>query len=260
MTSNLQGPPNLIARWLLAQGALIAFFSACIAGAPPAVSSLPLRPVAQADPGACEVASVLAPVSDEVPEPLDVYVTVLSKLVERLEGAERAMQMVSDASEIETALCGARLTLEVLAGPRGRHANGTVLFPGVLPGDTPVLVDPGLALTAHDTASDERIREAMAQGILGDIGRWRQPSQRWDEIDRAVAGWTPGDNPLLTLDGRVMRLIALARLTPNAPSVEVANQLGRRGAQDASASLQAAREALAVLCESREDPRCEYGR
>jgi hypothetical protein len=137
-----------------------------------------------------------------------------------------------------------------------------VLFPGVLPADAPTLIDGGLALTAYDMSAmsaDERVREAISGVILGDTDSWRQPAQRWDEIDRAVAAWSPGSDAISSLDGAAMRLIGWARVALQAPTVGAANQIGSLSLRDVASGLQATRDALLATCEEVTDALCDYG-
>ena len=230
---------------------------AWLAAARSAQASVSAAPLAAAQDG-CSARSFLPVYPDERPDPFTTRVALLSVLFDRLTAAQSAFQMVRDAADPGTVRCGAQATLDLLLGSRGRNRSPSVLVGGALPGDTPSLVDPGLALAAHDSTLDSRIREAISAVLLGDVESWGQPSRRWDEIDAAVAGWTPG-NDLSSLDGGLMRLIGWARLALRAPTISVANQIGAMSLRDVASALQATTEALIATCEDAEEPLCEYG-
>jgi hypothetical protein len=156
------------------------------------------------------------------------------------------MQAIRDATDLEDAKSAARWVLDLLVGPDGRHAAEFTQAPGVLPADGPEVVDPGLALAVYDTTSAPEVREIIDGLLLGDVDRWRRPSERWSEIDAAVAAWSPSNNPMPGLDGHLMRVVGWAALSLKASSLEQARALGTHGVVHTALSLQAAREALAV--------------
>lgn len=253
------------ARPLWLWGVLVGTLSACMAGSAPAPearsaqASLPVA-AAMGAQDECSPRSFLPVYPEDRPDPFATWVSVLSVLMDRLTAVQSAMQTIRDASDLAAVRCGSQATLDLLLGSRGRNRSPSVLFPGVLPADTPALLDPGLALTAHETSADPRVRQAMAGVLLGDVGGWLQgPSQRWDEIDRAVASWTPGNDTVSSLDGVGMRLIGWARLALQAPTMGAASQIGSLGLRDAAAGLEATRDALIAICEEVADALCEYG-
>lgn len=258
-----QGPGDLWAsplRRLSLSVALISALAGCGIGPGPTVSSLAAEPLPQAAPEGCGAAVDLLPPPDESEDrfqPVTMKMFVFYALLDRMVAAEQAMQAVRDATDLSIARCGAWATRDLLTGPRGRHGGPDTLFPGVLPGDGPILVDPGLALTARGMSSDERVWDALDRGVLGDAERWQEPSERWDEIDQAVTAWTTGNDSVSALDGQGMRVIAWARLAFQATSVDLARGHGSRGALQASRGLEAVREALAAACEETPDPFCE---
>lgn len=192
-------------------------------------------------------------------QPAGVAVT-LRALVERLERADQAMREVRSAPDLAGARRAARAVLDLLTGPSGRHSGPSAVVPGVLPADGPTLSEPGLALAAYQGSADPRVRTPIADVILGDADAWQRPTARWDEIDRAVAGWTSQHNPMPTLDGHVMRVVGWALLAERAPSVERAREHASHGVIHTSLSLEAAREALAAACAGADGAECEPAR
>lgn len=174
----------------------------------------------------------------------------LAVLVQRLERADQALAAVREAADLEEAHAAARWALDLLVGPGGRHAGPFTLSPGVLPADGEAVSDPGLALAAYDAASDPAVREAIERVLLGDVDRWRQPARRWDEMDAAIAAWTPRDNSVASLDGHLPRVVCWTALILDAPSLARAQEYASHGALHLDLSLQAARQALAAAAAS----------
>src|SRR4051794_17057694 len=55
----------------------------------------------------------------------DTGVSLIYVVQDRFEAARLAMQVVRDAPTINVAQCGAKVTLDVLVGPSGRHTSST---------------------------------------------------------------------------------------------------------------------------------------
>jgi hypothetical protein len=173
---------------------------------------------------------------------------LLTTLIERLERVEAGLQYMAGAPDAGAARREARVVLDQLVGPGGRHTSPTAAGPGVLPAAQPALTDPGIALTIFGTSQDTRVSNALSGVILGDVERWQQPTDRWTEIDAAVAAWTPTNNSMQSLDGRVMRMIGWSLLALQTQDTGCAHEFGANGVIDAAVALQAAREALLIGC------------
>jgi len=183
----------------------------------------------------------------------DTGVSLIYVVQDRFEAARLAMQVVRDAPTINVAQCGAKVTLDVLVGPSGRHTSSTAFSPGMLPADRPQLTDPGIALAIYDTSRNDRVKSEISKGPLGDPGKWREPQKRWDELDAAVAR---GNSGVSALDSSLLRLVGWALLVQKASDVGAANAIGASGVTDAQAGVDATRAALDALCANAQDARC----
>ena len=173
---------------------------------------------------------------------------MLVLLVDRLDGADQTMHELKRVQSVEDGHAMATTVLDLLTGPTGRHAGATTLAPGVFPGDVAASnEDPGLALAIYDAVEQEDVRRQISDVILGDVGSWRSPAARWDEIDAVVAAWRPDENTLPSLDGHLMRVVGWSLLTLRSNSATDVRSYARHGVIHTGLSLMAARRALAAF-------------
>ncbi len=231
------------------------------AGGAPQIASadlggLPPPDVAQSPEQTCSALSATFPEDRRRPASgIDMSIFLVAALRDRMHAADLAMRALRETSSVEVAHCVAQAALDDLVGRGGRYASSTTFSPGALPADRPNLVDPGLALSAYDTTTDDGVKRALSDGILGDPDAWRQsPSQGWDEIDAAVAG---GRASVSALNGRLARIVGWALLAQRATDVATANQIGASAATDSAAALQSVQGAYDSLCSQTEDAFCD---
>ena len=168
-------------------------------------------------------------------------------LVERLAIAYSGLRDVQGARKREAAQRYARVAVDALAGPRGRHGAAYAPGAGVLPEDADRIVDePGLALRAYDTApATSPVRAAIDQHVLGSAAAWRTPRMRYDAIDRAVAAYTPERDTVRELEGEAEQALAWALLALKTEDLVEARARADRGAEHAKQARDAVRAARA---------------
>ena len=168
-------------------------------------------------------------------------------LVQRLAIAYGALRDVEGARTIDAAHRYARVAIDAIAGPRGRHGALYAYPGGILPEDGDVITDePGLALRVYDAAPpDSPLRAAVNNTVAGDVAAWRTPRVRYDAIDQAVAGYSPDRDTIAALNGDAERALAWALLTLKTENVVEARARAGHGARHVKEALDAVRVARA---------------
>ena len=97
---------------------------------------------------------------------------------------------------------------------------------GVLPG---LNGEPGLA--------DPHENGCVVADVLG--GRWSEPSMRWSQLERAIAGWTPTKNTFPSLPSHPQRVVGWASLTLKSDSLANAREYAGHARLHVDISLRA---------------------
>jgi hypothetical protein len=174
-------------------------------------------------------------------------------LVQRLAIAYGALRDVEGARRIDAAHRYARVAVDAIAGPRGRHGAHYAYPGGILPEDGDAIVEePGLALRAYDVAPPgSPLRSAVENAVTGDVVAWRAPGERYDAIDQAVRDYRPERDTIAALNGNAERALAWALLTLETENVVEARARARHGAQYVKRALDAVRSARAAQAAGR---------
>lgn len=170
-------------------------------------------------------------------------VSLDEQLVQRLAIAYGALRDGEGARTLEDARRYARVAIDAIAGPQGRHGAAYAPPGGVLPADGDGVTDePGLALRVYDAApAGSPLRAAVNDTVMGDVAAWRTPRDRYDAIDRAVADRARAAEAIAALNGESERALAWALSTLKTDNVVEARTLAGRGAQHAKKALDAVR-------------------
>lgn len=225
------GCPSLSGRATVLIGLMVLL--AAVHG-PPSVDALAPRA-----PASRQLTSGESAMQEEAREALQL-------LVERLTVADDLMQQLREAASPSDSHVLARMILDQITGPSGRHAEASALSPGVLPADLEeATTDVGLGLTIFDATTSDQVRREISETILGDVAAWRRPADRWNEIDAVLAEWRPERNTMPRLDGHLMRVVGWCVLTLRSDSAKDARGYASHGRLHTGLSLEAARRALA---------------
>jgi hypothetical protein len=166
-------------------------------------------------------------------------------LLERLGIAYGAMRDAEGAHKAEDVQRYTQVSVDAIAGPRGRHGNTSALPRGILPQDGAAVTDePGLAMRAYEAAPQgSPLRAAITDGVIGDLTTWQTPSDRYDAIDRAVAAYPQDPNAPNALLSPSERALAWALVSLNEPDPAVARLLAGKGVPQIKQALDAVRRA-----------------
>lgn len=168
-------------------------------------------------------------------------------LSQRLAIAYGALRDAEGARRLPEAHRYARVAIDAIAGPAGRHGRAEAPPDGILAPDTERLDgDAGLALRAHDAAPESSpLRAAIDGTVTGSVAAWRSPRSRYDAIDRAVAEYRAGHDSVSELPGESERALAWALLVLETENINDAHTIAGHGARAARRSLDAVRIARA---------------
>ena len=86
--------------------------------------------------------------------------------------------------------------------------------------------------------------------------KWLTPAQRYDEIDAAVASWSPSSNSVGSLGGVIPRLAAWGMLAAQVSSLDMARSVAQASNADVAGGLQEVRALLQLACVESEDLAC----
>ena len=169
-------------------------------------------------------------------------------LSERLAIAYGALRDAAGTRRLPEAHRYARVAIDAIVGPTGRHGGAGAPPGGILPEDADRITrEPGLALRAYDAApSQSLLRAALDERVAGGIDGWRTPRTRYDAIDWAVAEYSGEQDTVSALPGASERALAWALLTLQAQDVREAHTLAGNGARAARQALDAVRVARAA--------------
>jgi hypothetical protein len=162
------------------------------------------------------------------------------------------MEAAAEAKDQPAASCAAENVLYLLAGRFGRNAPPDALAPGILPADRETISDPGVAISAMSIMTDQAAVELITSGILGDPGRWMtSPASAWSDLEAAVVS-----GRLPELDSQTMQAIGYAMLIQRSQNLDDAKRNARSGREAVRKAAEAARQVLAINCESHPEAYC----
>ncbi len=154
----------------------------------------------------------------------------VTALDQRLEDLAESVSVWSGASSAADAHTAAESAANLIVGPFGpgygdRDGDGTTLGTrksGLLPGleGRPR----GVAMSARAAGASRCVTDE----VLG--GDWSNAGQRWQELARAIDGWTTTDDTLADLPSLAQRVVGLATLALGSDDAEVIQRHGSAAA------------------------------
>ncbi len=129
-------------------------------------------------------------------------------LVARIDEIDAAIAAWGSATDIAAAHAAAEAARNLVVGAHGPH-YGDADGDGQIGGTAQEGLLPGLDGSAG--LADPSIGPCLDRDVLG--GSWSDPAARWNELDAAIAAWTPTNNTFPALASHPQRIVGWASLT-----------------------------------------------